>query len=116
MEDHLNSRESKGLLMTSLFSSCYAEDIKEGEKVLAKCKVKDSEMQSEDQVLQGGDLFGEMLQKQMLRGKDLSGEVLCEEEERQLWDSMEDFILENPTPAYPKAYSPQATPRYVVPR
>ena len=100
--------------MTSLFSSCYAEDIKEGEEDLAKCKVKDSEMQSEDQVLQGEDLFGEMLQKQMLRGKDLSGEVLCEEEERLLWDSMEDFILEHPTPAYPEAYSPQATPRCLV--
>ena len=118
-EDQLKSRGAESLLMASAFSGCYAEDIKKGEKVLEDCKAK-----TKDQVLQGkgpfgevlckeDDPFGEMLQNQMLQGKGLFGEVLCEEEERCLWDSMEDFILENPTPAYPTAFSPQPTPRYV---
>ena len=111
-EDQPKSRGAEGLVMASAFSSCYAEDIKVGEKILDECKAK-----TKDQVLQEkgpfglceeGDLFGEMLQNQMLQGKNL-----CEEEERHLWDSMEDFILENPTPVYPSAFSPQLTPRYV---
>ena len=115
-EDQLKSRGAEGLLMASAFSGCYAEDIKKGERVLDECKAK-----TKVQMLQGkgpfgevceeDDLFGEMLQNQMLQGKNLFGEVLCQEEERHLWDSMEDF-LENPTLTYPTALSPQPTPRY----
>ena len=43
------------------------------------------------------------------------GELPWQEEERLLWESMEDFILENPTPAYPPVLSsPAPTPRYIV--
>ena len=123
MNGRANSEEA--VLMSSVFSGCFAEDIKEGEDVMDECKAKDLKMPLEDQVLQGkgqfgvmcgeDDLFGEMLQNQMLQGKDLSGEVLCEEEERHLWDAMEDFSNENPTPASTlTALSPLPTPRYVA--
>ena len=124
----MNARadSEEAVLMSSAFSGCFAEDIKEGEEVLDDCKAKDLKMPLEDQVLQGkgrfgvvlcreDDLFGEMLQNQMLQGKDISGEVLCEEEERHLWDAMEDFSNENPTPASTlTALSPLPTPRYVA--
>ena len=100
--------QSKGTAATqdssataSMLPGCFDEDdIKEGEKVLGDRR--DQGMRSE------GDPI-------LRQGEDTFGDVLGEVEERLLWESMEDFILENPTPAYPPVLSsPAPTPRYIV--
>ena len=84
--------------MTSLFSGVFAEDIEKGEKVLDYCKTL---AKTKAQVLQGKGPLEEW------SSEEGTSE---EEEEKRIWASTEDFVVENPT----TAFSHQPTPRYIA--